>query len=201
MDRVLTMIPADRPIYVNTANPVDIHLNVAVQTMARKCLPKGYHVVERFEDAPTTLDGITAYAQDFGVLCVASEDSAGTIYDDIGVNVDLRAWHDSIHYRYQFAFNVAGEAAVTYIQVAQMYRVYGYNEKTIKWAQLLLADILGLVIHNKMTGKYPKNKRSGTLNAAPRWRAVAVLIGLACTGSDHELKAALLAEAEWGKGV
>lgn len=191
---------------MNPANPVDTGWNVAVRHLATKTCPRGWDEFPTFAEAPTTLADLTAYAHKHGRLGIATEDSDGTIFDCADTNVHLRAWHDSVHFRYQLAFNVAGEAAAVYVQAAQVYRVYGVNEKSIKWVQLLLADILGLVLHNKMTGKYPKNKRAGTVNAAARWRSVAESLGLAMTvtaarggdGMAFELTALDMAKADWG---
>lgn len=199
MDRVITNVIADRPAtYGTPANPVDLGWNIAVQTLAKKCLPNGYDVVERFEDAPTTLQAVSEYAKAKGRLCVAAEDSDGTIFDCPETNIALRAWHDSVHYRFHLAFTVAGEAAAVYVQAAQVYRVYGVSPKTIRWVQLLLADILGLVIHHKRTGKYPTNKRAGCVNEAKKWKHCAELIADQCRGAGHEQAALRLARENWG---
>jgi hypothetical protein len=198
MDRVIANIPAGRDIHVTNANPVDIHLNVAVMAMANKVCPEGFIVIEKFEDAPATLDGLVAFANREGRLGIAAEDSDGTIYDDAEVNIHLRAWHDSCHYRYLLAFNVAGEAAATYLMIAQLYRVYGVSPRTLRWAELILADILGLVLHFQRSRKYPKNKRAGTLNEAKRWSVIAKEIAEKCTGPEHEALALQLSRATWG---
>jgi hypothetical protein len=193
----INALPKHTPT-MNPANPVDIGYNVAVRHMAQRLLPAGWDEVAKFEDAPTTLQGITEYATRNGRLCIATEESDGTIFDCADTNVHLRAWHDSVHFRHQTAFNVAGEAATVYVQVAQLYRVFGFNEKTVRWASLLLADILGLVLHVKQTGKYPKNKRAGTVNAAPKWKRVAIQIAETCNALACEPAALELSKAEWG---
>lgn len=182
---------------INPANPVDIGWNVATRHIAMKTNPSGWDEVATFEAAPTTLLDMTAYANKHGRLCVATEDSDGTIYDCADTNVHLRAWHDSVHFRYQLAFNVAGEAAAVYVQAAQVYRVYGVSEQSKRWVALLLSDILGLVLHHKQTGKYPKNKRAGTVNGAKRWVHVAEQL-TACVGAAHEGLALDMAKADWG---
>lgn len=198
MDRLFADFTAVDHAPVNGANPVDPGWNVAVRHIANKVCPSGWDEVATFAEAPTTLETMTAYAKEHGRLCVATEDSDGTIFDCADTNVHLRAWHDSVHFRHQLAFTVAGEAAAVYVQAAQVYRLYGYSEMTVRWVQLLLADILGLVIHHKMTGKYPKNKRNGCVNAARQWKNVAEQIGQACSGEFHERRALYLAQENWG---
>jgi len=180
------------------SNPLDPALNVAVRHMAMRCCPAGWDTVEKFEDAPTTLQAVTEYATRNGRLCIASEDSDGTIYDCADTNHHLRAWHDSVHFRHQIGFHVAGEAAATYVQVAQLYRVYGVNAESRRWAELLLADILGLVIHYQRSRRWPKHKRNGTINEAKNWTFVAKEISEQCLGGGHEYAALELAAKTWG---
>lgn len=183
---------------LSSSSPLDVELNAAVRTIANKVCPVGWHEVEKFEDAPTTLQAVVDYAKQNGRLCIATEDSEGTIYDCPDTNVHLRAWHDSCHYRYHLAFNTAGEAAATYVMVAQLYRLYGAGERERYWASLLLADILGLVLHFQRTRKFPKNKRAGTLNERKRWVLIANEIADNCTGPDHEALALALSAKTWG---
>lgn len=181
--------------------PVDLGLNCAVRTLATICCPNGWDLVPTFEEAPTTLNGVIEYANEHGRLCIAMEDSGGTIYDDEETNWHLRAWHDSVHYRHKLAFNAAGEAAATYVQVAQLYRKYRNThprEVLVRWGSLILADILGLVHYHQRTGLWPKNKRAGTLKQAPGWETQASLIFDECAGHDHEDKALSLSASKWG---
>lgn len=183
---------------ITREKPVDAGWNVAVKHMARITLPGGWDEFETFAESPYTLKSLTEYANAHGRLAVAKEDSDGTIFACADTNVHLRAWHDGVHYRHQLAFNVAGEAAAVYVQAAQVYEIYGVNDRSVAWVQLLLSDILGLVIFNKQSGRYPNNKRAGTVNAAPQWRHLAERIGRECRGKDHEQKALALAKKMWG---
>lgn len=186
-------------IYGNT--PHDLGLNCAIRTLANKCVPAGWDQVKTFDEAPTSLAEVLRYAREHGRLCIAEEDSDGTIYACEETNWHLRAWHDSVHYRHLIAFNAAGEAAATYVQVAQLYRVYGRThpkDMLIEWASILLADILGLVHYHQRTGLWPKNKRAGTLKHAPEWRTQAELIWDTCQGQHHEQLALNLATSKWG---
>lgn len=198
MDRVFADFGAVAHAPLNPANPVDTGWNIAVRHLAGVTCPRGWDEFATFAEAPTTLKALTDYANEHGRLGIATEDSDGTIFDCADTNVHLRAWHDSVHFRYQLAFTVAGEAAAVYVQAAQVYRVFGYNEKTVRWVQLLLADILGLVIHHKKTGKYPKNKRAGCVNEAPKWKDLAHRLGVGTAGLEHEALALAMAKADWG---
>lgn len=193
-------IPGPGCTLVSKADPVDPALNAAILHLASVTCPKGWHVVEKFTDAPTTLISIKDYAYKHGVFCVASEDSEGTIYDDVEVNIALRAWHDSVHYRHSFAFNTAGEAAACFVQIAQMVHLYGDTERTRQWAEFLLTDLLGLVIYHRQTGMWPKDKRGGVLKNAPKWRELAsrLCFEFAKAGKDHETVAVRIAQSEWG---
>lgn len=179
-------------------NPLDRDLNIAVRHIASVVCPAGWNEVEKFEDAPTTLQAVTEYAKREGRLCIATEDSSGTIYDCEDTNVHLRAWHDSLHFRHQLGFHTAGEAAATYVMVAQLCHLYGTGDRSIKWASLILADILGLVLHYQRTRKFPKNKRAGTINEQKKWVLIAKEIAEHCTGKDHEAKALSLSARTWG---
>lgn len=199
---LLVSYPRHTPTTWSNSSPLDPALNVAIRHIATKCLPSGWDQVERFEDAPTTLQAVTEYATRNGRLCIATEDSEGTIYDCADTNHHLRAWHDSVHYRHQLRFDVAGEAAATYIQCAQLYRVYGDNDRSRHWCSLLLADILGLVIHYQRTRRWPKNKRAGTINEAKNWKFIAAEIAdtIAADPANHEQLALELAARTWGPG-
>lgn len=187
-----------KTVYGN--EPLDLGLNCAVRTLANKACPNGWDQVPTFAEAPTTLAGIIAYGKEHGKLCIAEEDSSGTIYADEETNWHLRAWHDSIHFRHLIAFNAAGEAAATYCQVAQLYRQYRTHsrEKLVRWGSLILADILGLVHYHQRTGLWPKHKRAGTIKNAPGWLTQAELIYDTCQGPDHEKLAINLARDKWG---
>ena len=188
-----------KTIYGN--EPHDLGLNMAVRTLASITCPNGWDLVPTFEEAPTTLQDVIAYAKEHGRLCIAMEDSDGTIYADEETNWHLRAWHDSIHFRHKLAFTAAGEAAASYVQVAQLYRKYHKThsrEQLVVWGSLILADILGLVHYHQRTGLWPKNKRAGTLKNAPGWATQAELIFDECQGPDHEEKALRLSAGKWG---
>lgn len=198
MDRLFADFTKADHAALNRANPVDAGWNICVRHIANKVCPNGWDEFPTFDEAPTTLAALTDYGVKHGRLGIATEDSEGTIFDCADTNVHLRAWHDSVHFRHQLSFTVAGEAAAVYVQAMHVYHLYGVNDRTIYWVQLLLADILGLVIHVKQTGKYPTNKRAGTVNAAPRWKSVAIALSVLDRGSSHEQAALAFAKEHWG---
>lgn len=71
------------------------------------------------------------------------------------------------------------------------------RERSVRWAELLLADILGLVHFHLRTGLWPKHKRKGTLKEAPKWTDEARAILVNCRGKDHE-QLAIQRAAKWG---
>lgn len=183
-------------------NPVDASLNVAVKMLANRANPRGWDQVRRFSDAPTTLAGVQTYHRNSGgKVLIAEEDSDGTIYDCADTNHHLRAWHDAIHIKYGFQFNAAGEAAAAYVHVAQVAMAYGVNDKTRRWAALLLADLLGLVHYHCRTGLWPMDKREFALQGAEAWQDEAdAIMDLLYVQQrdDYEEVATALASDTWG---
>lgn len=184
----------------NMRNPVAIGLNIAIAHLCSITCPRGYHTVETFNEAPTTLLGVVKYANEHGVLCIATEDSDGTIYDSPGINHDLRAWHDSVHFRHGFQFNAAGEAAAAYVQVAQMAAIYGDNPDTAYWAALLLTDLLGLVHYHQRTELWPTDKRKFVMERVDEWALEAGKLVTLCAqaGTRHEDTAIARSRGKWG---
>lgn len=183
----------------NLINPVSWSLNAAILNLCAITCPRGYDTVEKFEDAPTTLRGIVEYAEKHGRLCIATEDSEGTIYDDAGVNVALRAWHDSIHFRHGFQFNAAGEAAAAYVHVAHLVQRYGNNAETQYNAALLLTDLLGLVHYHQRTELWPTDKRAFVMERVDEWALEAAAICNLVAGAEEPEKVAIQrAKSKWG---
>lgn len=184
--------------------PYSSTMNAIVTAMAQITNPNGYDLVATFEEAPTTLEAVVAYHKEHGKLCIAAEDSDGTIYADASVNHDLRAWHDSVHVKHGFEFNAAGEAAAVYVQIAQVVYCDLYGERAHKEAaRLLLADILGLVHYHLRTGKWPRNKAKSTVAEAIKWkdeadRIVVALYSLPTRSLYNYEQEAIRLAAKWG---
>lgn len=182
--------------------PLNLGLNVAIRQLSNRSHPYGYHDTPDLSVAPTTLQGIKDYANKHDRFMIWSGDCDGTIYGCPETNMDLRAWHDKVHYDYNLEFNTAGEAAAVYIQIAQLMVVYGKNRSELEeWASILLTDILGLVVYHKRTaGKWPENKYQGTVENLPLWRPLGASIveTLRRAGPAPVLAALMLATKEWG---
>jgi len=181
--------------------PVDPAFNVAVKQLAMQTNPGGWDQVKTFDEAPTTLEAVLSYYADHGRLCIAEEDSDGTIYACADTNHHLRAWHDTLHVRYRFSFTASGEAAATYAMVGQLVALYGDSERTVRWAALLLADILGLVHYHQRTGEWPIDKLGFTVGCAEGWMAEAKALVAAVSEYDKEhmeFHAMLRSTSKWG---
>lgn len=186
----------------NLINPVDPALNAAIQVMANITNPSGWDVIPTFEEAPTSLAALLDYADAHGRLGVAAQDAHGQIYDDAGIVEALRAWHDSIHYRWHFTFTVSGEAAATYAHIGQLHTKYGDTPNTRRWAELIMGDILGLVLYFHVTEEWPDRKRAFTLYQAKKWSSEASRL-MDYLSSDHgycdsEVAAIYRARSKWG---
>lgn len=182
-------------------NPVDVSLNVAIRHLAGVMNPAGWHQKPTFEEVPTTYEGIVAYYEEHGRIVIAEEDSDGTIYDCADTNHHLRAWHDALHIRYKLAFDAAGEAAASYVHIAQITQLYGCGDRTRAWAALLLGDLLALVHYHNRTGLWPSDKRATCLKWAEEWRdeANALVDELSKVHESNRVTIALArAERKWG---
>jgi hypothetical protein len=141
----------------NTFNGIDIGLNVAVMTIARRLFPSGYRVSE---NAPDTLDKLTAAfnAHDYVIY---SGHSDQTIFGDEEHNWAFRAWHDWHHWRGQLAFDPVGEAEACRRQCADLVAVYGDSVKTQFWCAVLNAEINGqLQYAERHGGEFPTDQKA-----------------------------------------
>ncbi len=89
-----------------------IHLEHAILGCALQCMPQGWDVTPRDDDAINSYDEIKAIYDKTGRVLVSSAHCDNTIYSDPSINVALRAWHDFIHVTKGYKFTREGEAAV-----------------------------------------------------------------------------------------
>lgn len=143
---------------LNTCNsiPFDLSLNAAVLDMAQHFAP-GYRASE---EAPNTFKGLKAMLDAGQPLLVASEGSDKTIFGDPAVNIAFRAWHDWCHWWGDFDFSLAGEMATCSMQIEQLRSFYGVKESTNRWADLLVAEIVGQRRYYELHGLYITNQRA-----------------------------------------
>lgn len=96
--------------------------------------------------APDTFETLN---RNVGKLVVWCGGSDNTIYGDARVNWAFRAWHDSLHLKMQAGFDLEGETRVAYEQA----RIIGG-----KYAEILLAEIIGQAEYFKKFGQFPENQ-------------------------------------------
>jgi hypothetical protein len=138
-------------------NGLDIQLNAAVHTIARRLFPSGYHVAE---DAPDTLDKLCA-SFDARRYVVFSGASDHTIFDDAETNWAFRAWHDWHHWRGKLPFTPEGEAEACRRQQADLVTVYGDSPQTQRWADILDAEINGQLAYGRYHGgEFPTDQKA-----------------------------------------
>ena len=141
---------------------IDIHFNVAVMTIARRLFPGGYDVAE---DAPSTLEALTAHIARKGRMLVYSGASDATIFGDREHNYAFRAWHDWHHWKRQLPFTPEGEREVARHQENDLYRVYGQprtEEEQLRrrtHARLIDCEINGQIKYaQNHNGEFPKDQ-------------------------------------------
>lgn len=185
--------------------PVDVGLNVAIKHLCKLSHPNGYDASPSLDVVPTTLAQVIANVNATGRFLIWSGECEGSIYACAETNMDLRAWHDKVHFDYNLDFNMAGEAAAVYIQIAQLMQVFGNRACLKQWAALIIADILGLVVSYRQAGDtWPTEKRNRTLALVPAWERLAhnLVDSLAAVSPGtrvHRSYAALeLATQVWG---
>ncbi len=165
--------PVTPAIDINT--PYDLTLNAAIQVMGNRSGYEYCHHSDDLDECPTTLKDITDYKEEHGHLKIWTGDCEGTVYASAGINEMLRVWHDRVHYDYQYEFNVAGEAAAVYMQIAELSVVYGARKELYQWATILLTDILGLVLYHRQSGgEWPSKKYQGTVENLSTWEPLAI---------------------------
>lgn len=152
--------------------PFDPQFNAAVMTMANRTNPTGWDIVSE-EDAPGSLDDLIAYVKRTGGIDVSGAHSEETIYGCPEHNAAFRAWHDAVHYAIKAEFNLAGEAAVAFVQIAQLYNRYGGGENVVKWAAYILSEVIGQAMHTLKTGDFPTDQVTFFASDYPTWLPLA----------------------------
>lgn len=138
-------------------NPLDPGFNVAVLHMASRYHPCGFDVSD---DAPDTYEELKAEATERGRITVWSGASDKTVFDDKEVNYAFRAWHDAIHLSRGEDFSFAGEYACYVAHARDLIEVFGDNERTRRWNDILFADIVGQALYREEHGNFPEDQRT-----------------------------------------
>ncbi|UVB02983.1 hypothetical protein IVIADoCa2_6 [Xanthomonas phage vB_Xar_IVIA-DoCa2] len=127
-------------------------VSAALAAAVRRMAPS--YVV--LDDAPSTLDGVRAYAEEHGVLAVWSGASENTIWPSPEHNYDFRALHDSIHVKYGHAFDLAGEVA-TAVDTEKMLRER-CPELSEEDYRALWFEVVGQAAYENVNGKFPDDQ-------------------------------------------
>ncbi len=127
-------------------------LNMAILTMAKISLPKGFDVSD---DAPNDYESLVKHVDNTGRICVWSGASETTIYGDREVNYAFRAWHDFVHFTYKFNFSVVGEISTWVIQYNQLIKRFGDSPEIRKFVSYLKAEIVGQARYEVKFGEFP----------------------------------------------
>ena len=141
----------------STLQPLDGTLNDAVLTVTRQLVPIFY-----VDDAtaPSTYRQLCRHMDAGHVLVVADEGSDHTIFGDPSVNHAFRAWHDYTHWRYGYDFSVQGEMHNCNAQIEHLLHFYGPTEDVFRWAEFLVAEVIGQLLYYKKYGEYIADQRA-----------------------------------------
>lgn len=119
------------------------------------------HLAPPFEARASAPDGFAELCElmsSVGRMIVWSGGSAETIYRDPRVNHAFRAWHDTVHWQGKLPFTPEGEAEVCRRQILELFRKFGDNPETRRWAALLDAEINGQVEYWQRHGEFPEDQ-------------------------------------------
>ncbi len=139
--------------------PLDLAFNCAVTTMARKVWRNGYAIsddpIYAVAPAPTIyFDNITRTHR----VTIYMGGSDNTIFGDPEVNYDFRAWHEWTHYILRAPFDLNGELAVAHRQCEDLALIYGHEPRTIRWQQLIMAEVYGQALYFKRWNEFPADQ-------------------------------------------
>jgi len=145
---------------MNNFNPLDIHLNVAVQVACARLFNRwdNFDLTDN-DNEVNTLEKATAYFNETGRIKVWSGASDKTIFDCAGINHAFRAWHDFHHITKQLPFTPEGEMKVVQCQMQDLIKIYGDNEDTQRMNAILWAEVVGQGQYEELHGAFPDNQK------------------------------------------
>jgi len=140
-------------------NAIDIGLNAAVTSIARKVWRLGYDISDdaKYASAPdpeTYYNEITKRQR----VTIYTGGSEHTIFGEAEINYDFRAWHEWTHYILRAPFTLAGELAVARRQCEDIARLFGNSEQVERWQRLIMAEVYGQALYFKRHGQFPSNQ-------------------------------------------
>ena len=89
----------------------------------------------------------------------SSGGSARTIYADPAVNYAFRAWHDWCHWNGKHDLTDAGEVGACQMQCHQLYDAYGFNGQTLRWTNIIKAEVIGQAEYFDRHYRFPDDQR------------------------------------------
>ncbi len=132
----------------------DRGFNVMILRMAE--LTAGAYTVG--PDAPETLEALNSFVEKHKAIHVSDTHSDQTVYGSAEVNFAARTWHDWSHWRIQAPFTPEGEKLVYERQLTDMIKVYRLSADTLRWAQMLYAEVVGQTEYKERWGVFPVNQ-------------------------------------------
>lgn len=160
--------------------PLNPSLNWAVNTIAEKTFPFGFHVRP---DAPNTIAEIEREFRLTGQISIWPGDFTLTGFGDTETWRNFRAWHDYVHMRYGFPFGMPGEYGAATFQSFQLYRLLGRDDVAIDAVAQLWAELIG-PLEAQVKGHTVPCARAFVRAQKPLWLPMAQHIaGLSCSSS------------------
>lgn len=132
----------------------DRGFNVMVLRMAELVAP----AFTAGPDAPASLIELNAYVDRTKNIRVSDQHMQQNVFGCDEANLAFRAWHDWTHWRIQAPFTPEGERAVYERQLTDMMKVYGVDSQSLRWAQMLYAEVIGQTEYKAIHGVFPANQ-------------------------------------------
>lgn len=132
----------------------DRGFNVMVLRMAELVAP----TFTRGPDAPTSLIELNAYVEKHKNIHVSDQNQQQNVFGCDEANLAFRAWHDWTHWKYQTPLTPEGEKATYEKQLVDMMKVYGVDSISLRWAQMLYAEVVGQIEYKEKWGVFPVNQ-------------------------------------------
>ena len=140
---------------ISGCKPLDRAFNVAVIHMANRLFPTGFDVSST---APDTFEKLKAHVATTGRMCVWSGASDATIFDDAEVNWAFRAWHDFCHVFGNYDFTFMGELNAALMMAEQLREVYGCDERSQRFVNIIMCEVVGQTRHFMATGEFVQDQ-------------------------------------------
>lgn len=180
-------------------DPLNPHLNWAVNVIAAKTFPFGYDVRP---NAPNTYDECCAEFRTTGKISIWDGDFSNTGFGDTETWRNFRAWHDYVHVRHGFPFTMPGEYGAATFQSFQVYSLLGRDDNAIDAVAQVWAELIAPLEAQLQQHTIPC-PRQFVRESKPIWRPLAErLASYKCESTVDALRHAAELSAQrtrWGK--